>query len=146
MFHTRKIPLVFSLLTMLCTVALRGDAADPHSAAPAQTVKQKKIKMTAAETIVYVEDMHCKSCAKKIARKLYAVPGVKRVRSNVKGDYTIVTPQAKKKLDPQALWSAVQTAGFPVVKLVGPRGTYQPDPKTKEARRVETAPASAKKG
>ncbi|MCG8448189.1 MAG: heavy-metal-associated domain-containing protein [Pirellulales bacterium] len=105
----------------------------------------KKLKVTPQETALFVADLHCKTCAKKVAGKIYGVKGVKRVRTNVKEDVAIITPQKKKRLDVNALWKAAQAAGFPPVKLVGPAGTYVADPKTKAARRLpDPVPASKK--
>ena len=80
-------------------------------------------------TSIYVDNMHCKTCAKKIARKLYAVPGVVAVHANVGKNLAVVTPQKKKSLSPKALWEAVQAANFKPVKLISPQGTYRQKPK-----------------
>ena len=70
----------------------------------------------------------CPNCAKKIASKLYAVPGVIEVRANVKKDVAFVTPQRSKTLSPKALWTAVEQAGHVVVKLSGPSGVFTTKP------------------
>ena len=79
-------------------------------------------------TAIYVKDMHCSNCAKKIASKLYAVSGVLEVRANVEKDVAFVTPQRSKKLSPKALWTAVEQAGHVVVKLSGPSGVFTTKP------------------
>ena len=115
-------------------------------AATKQKVLLKKMKFAPTETAIFVGDMHCGTCAKKMAGKLYTVKGVMKVRTNVKEDVAIITPQKNKKLDVNALWKAAKTAGFPAVKLIGPQGTYVPDPKTKLAKRLPgPAPVAAKK-
>ena len=103
------------------------------SAAAESADKPGKLKKEPSETVIYVADLHCKTCAKKISRKLFAVKGVVKVRTDLKANVAIVTPQKKKQLDPLALWAAAQESGFPAVKLVGPDGTYVPHPETKEA-------------
>ncbi len=103
------------------------------SASAASGTKRTKLKMAPNETAIYVANLHCKSCTKKISRKLYAVKGVVKVRTDLKANVAIVTPQKKKKLDPLALWSAAAASGFPAIKLVGPAGTYLPNPETKAA-------------
>ena len=114
----------------------------PHStsttavATDAPAKPKTKLKMAANETILYVDDLHCGHCAKKIASKLYTVQGVVKVRTDLKADIVIVTPQAKKKLDPLALWKAAKGSGFPAIKLEGPSGKYVADPKTKAAQLV----------
>ena len=79
-------------------------------------------------TAIFVDDMHCKACAKKIARKLYAVPGVVAVHADVSKNLALVTPQKNKDPSPRALWEAIEAAKFKPVKLVGPYGTYQKKP------------------
>lgn len=75
-------------------------------------------------TVIEVDDMHCANCAKKIARKLYAVPGVVQVKTNVKANRAYVIPQAKS--DPAAikLWNAIKAAGFEPMKMSGPQGSF----------------------
>jgi len=127
---------LFSLV-LLCLSALTLSPAFAASSA------KTKLKMTPTETVIYVESLHCKTCAKKIARKLFAVKGVTKVRTDLKANLAIVTPQKKKQLDPLALWSAAQASGFPAIKLVGPAGTYLPNPETKEAeKQADTKTAS----
>ena len=77
---------------------------------------------------IYVDDMHCKNCAKKIARKLYAVPGVIAVHANVKQNLALITPQQGKDPSRRALWEAIEAAKFKPVKLIGPEGTYKTKP------------------
>jgi len=104
-----------------------------------------KPKIAPNETAIYVGSLHCKTCAKKISRKLFAVKGVMKVRTDLKANLAIVTPQKKKKLDPLALWTAAQASGFPAIKLVGPAGTYLPHPETKAAQK-QVDPETENKG
>jgi copper chaperone CopZ len=90
-----------------------------------------------------VSDLHCAGCAKKIAGRLFRVKGVMRVRTDFKADLAIVTPQAKKQLDPKALWAAVQAAGKHPAKLVGPHGTFVAQQKTNAPQKVAEAPPAA---
>ena len=119
----RHTPAVILLLAFACGNAT---AETKPAAAP-----EKGVKMAKTETVVFVEDLHCKSCAKKIAGKLYAVKSVAKVRTHVEKNYAIVTPQKGKELDAAKLWKASQKAGFQPTRLVGPTGVYLPDPKTK---------------
>ena len=136
MLYSSKILRTLFALLMLAIVApgaLAEDAAQ-HAAAPtAESTPAVKttLKIAKTDTAIYVGDLHCKSCAKKIARKLYAVKGVVKVRSDVKADVVVVTPQRKKQLNAKALWKAAAKAGFAPLKLVGPTGTFKPDAKTK---------------
>ena len=95
-----------------------------------------KLKSNKNDTLIYVDEMHCGHCAKKITSKLYAVKGVVLVRTDIKAGLAIITPQNKKKLDPLALWSAAHKSGFPAMRLVGPTGTYIHNAKTKKAERL----------
>ncbi|MCA9217336.1 MAG: heavy-metal-associated domain-containing protein [Planctomycetales bacterium] len=79
--------------------------------------------------VMYVKDMHCESCAKAVAAKLYAVPGVVQVATNVKEDFVIITPQEKKQLSPKKIWVATIAGKQEPVKLVTPMGTFTTTPK-----------------
>jgi len=87
------------------------------------------IKLKGRNVAIYVDNMHCKTCAKKIARKLYAVPGVVAVHADVKQNVAVITPQNGKDPAPKAIWEAVESAKFKPVKLIGPYGTFQSKPK-----------------
>lgn len=80
-------------------------------------------------TTIQVKHMHCDACAKKIARKLYALPGVVEVRADVPKNIAYVVPQQGKTLSPKQMWEAVEAAGFPVASLTGPSGTFQAKPR-----------------
>ena len=134
---------VFSMSGALASVELAHDPAPPAEAgSPAGSPVETKLKIAETDTTIYVDDLHCKTCAKKIARRLYTVKGVVKVRTDLKANVAIVSPQAKKTLDVKALWAAARKAGFPPVKLVGPEGTFEPDPKTKAPQRVTEQVAS----
>jgi copper chaperone CopZ len=79
-------------------------------------------------TTIHVHDMHCGECAKKIARKLYAIPGVVEVRADVGKNVAFVVPQKDKTLSARSLWDAVESAGFNVARLEGPQGTFVAKP------------------
>lgn len=136
MFYASKLSRSLFALLMLAVAApsaLADDAAE-HAATPiASSTPPVKttLKIAKTETAIYVGSLHCKSCAKKVARKLYAVKGVVKVRADVKANVVVVTPQRKKQLDAKALWAAAQKAGFQPLKLAGPAGTFEPDAKTK---------------
>lgn len=74
---------------------------------------------------IKVNDMHCGSCAKNIARKLYAVPGVVKVQTDVAKHTAIVTPQAGAPPELKRLWEAVEKAGFQPLLVSGPGGTLK---------------------
>jgi copper chaperone CopZ len=79
-------------------------------------------------TVIEVDNMHCANCARKIARKLYSVPGVVGVRTNVAANTATITPQQQRQPSPKALWEAVESAGFKPIKLHGPHGEFTTKP------------------
>ena len=81
-----------------------------------------------AFTEIVVTDMHCNACAKKIARKLYLLKGVKEVRAELKSNTAYVVAQKDQNISPKAIWEAVEKAGFKVVKLNGPAGLFKSKP------------------
>ena len=80
-------------------------------------------------TTIVVHDMHCQNCANKIAAQLYKVPGVVEVRADVAKNTAYVRPQQGKAPAPAKLWTAVESAGFPVASLSGPQGSFTAKPK-----------------
>ena len=126
-----------NLVTVLiCLCAFSARAADvPLSESTDLVAVKKALKLAPAETAIFVGDMHCANCAKKIARKLYGVKGVVKVRSDIKIDVAIVTPQRNQQLDPQALWAAANASGILPIKLIGPGGVMEADSAAREEAR-----------
>ena len=130
------------LVIALLSLALLACGPWTVSAAEKSPAAVAEIKLAPNETAIYVGDMHCAHCAKKISGKLFRVKGVMKVRTNVKQHVAIVTPQSKKVVDVKAAWKAVQSAGFEPTKLVGPQGSFTADEKSKEpVKDVEAAAA-----
>ncbi len=105
------------LAGLLIVVALLAALDGPIAAAanvPAITIR--------------VKDMHCENCAAKIRRGLYAVAGVVNVKTHVKTHVAVVVPQQNRQPSPRAMWEAVEKAGFQVVQLAGPGGTFTEKP------------------
>jgi len=108
-----------ALLVVLILAAMLGLCSSPAKA------EDDFSKMVA----IQVNDMHCAECAKKIAGKLYAVPGVVRVKAKLDIHTAYVVPQQDKAPSPKALWEAAEAAGFKVIKLTTPAGqTYSQKP------------------
>lgn len=82
----------------------------------------------AVPTTIQVKDMHCPNCAKSIAGKLYAVPGVVSVKMDVTKESAFVTPQAQRQPSARAMWDAVVKAGFTPVKITTPAGSFTSRP------------------
>lgn len=122
-----------SLVALLLVASTSFAAEAPLSESTDIPAVKKALKLREGETAIFVGDMHCANCAKKVARKLYGVKGVVKVRSDIKIDVAIVTPQNNKQLDPKALWAATEKSGIMPIKLIGPAGVIEADAKAKEA-------------
>jgi len=79
-------------------------------------------------TSIEIKDLHCKSCANKVASKLYALKNVDKVGANVEKNMAYVLPKGQAKLSPRALWAAVVESGFTPVRLSGPSGVFTKQP------------------
>ena len=101
----------FAAWMLVCLVATQSQAVSPVT-----------------YTTIQVHNMHCGECAKKIARKLYAVPGVVEVRADVGKNTAYVVPQKDKSLSSRTLWEAVESSGFAVARLEGPQGSFTAKP------------------
>jgi periplasmic mercuric ion binding protein len=82
-----------------------------------------------ATTTIRVKDMHCEACATKIRRGLFTVAGVVNVKTDLKAHLAVVVPQQSRQPSPRALWEAVEKAGFQVMQLDGPSGTFTDKPR-----------------
>lgn len=75
-------------------------------------------RLPAGRVEIAVEDLHCATCAKKVARKLYAVKGVLKVTSSLKDNVVSVSLSPKLRTIPAGrLWVAAEEAGFPPAEL-----------------------------
>lgn len=101
-------PMVLLLLVLGLASAGRGEtptAVDPRDPLPPGRVE------------VLVEDLHCATCVKKVARKLYALKGVKKVTGTVSDDLVVVALPANQEVPVAALWSAVEAGGVKPLEL-----------------------------
>ncbi|HYO25944.1 MAG TPA: heavy-metal-associated domain-containing protein [Lacipirellulaceae bacterium] len=129
------------LLLAVATIgsAIAAEPSPPDAAAVATATKALQVQP--AETVIFLEDLHCAACAKKVTGRLFKLKGVKAVRTSVKYDAAVVTPQTKQPLDPVAAWEALQAAGYQPARLVGPAGIFVADGEKKAPLKVaETAP------
>ncbi len=77
---------------------------------------------------VYVADMQCANCAKKVSSKLYTVKGVIKVQTNFKKNLALVFPATGKKLSPRVLWEAIEAVKLKPVKIVTAKQTFTKKP------------------
>jgi copper chaperone CopZ len=121
-------PRIFALASACLFASLTAVAAavespeGPDEAAVATAVKA--LKVGEGETIVFVTDLHCANCAKKVTSRLFKLKGVMRVRTSVKLDAAVITPQTKKTVDVEAAWAVLQEAGYQPTRMVGPEGVF----------------------
>lgn len=108
--------------------ALRILAGAPVAAGLLWT--QPAAAATPTYTTLVVTNLHCSACAKKVARKLYALSHVKEVRADVKKNTAYVVPERGKSVSPKAMWEAVEAAGFKMVRLSGPGGSFETKPRS----------------
>lgn len=80
-------------------------------------------------TTITLKVLTCENCAKKVAAKLYEVPGVGGVKMNVKSKTAIVVPKRNATLSPLQLWEAIEKSGKEPAKLEGPSGTFTSKPR-----------------
>lgn len=95
---------------LLPAIAAGADTPAPTSVAPPKPLPPGVVQ-------IYVEDLHCKSCASRAARKLFAVPGVMKVQWNLKADRLTVTIQPKKTVAAKTLWNATIAGEMTPVEL-----------------------------
>jgi copper chaperone CopZ len=79
-------------------------------------------------TTVYVSDLHCQNCARKVAGKLFAVKGVVKVQAGLEKKLFLITPQVGKSVSARDIWDAVVAGDAEPTKLVGPSGTFDSKP------------------
>jgi copper chaperone CopZ len=132
--------LLAGLLVALALPTIAAFAAAPDEAAVAAAMKS--LKVAPNETVIFVEDLHCATCAKKVTSRLFKQKGVQRVRTSIALDAAVVTPQAKKTLDTTAAWAALQAAGYQPTRLVGPAGTFIAEGEKKSPVKIAEAPTT----
>jgi copper chaperone CopZ len=98
------------------------------SASHRPLIAETPVAPQANYTTIKVTDMHCATCAKKIAARLYVLPGVVRVHADVEKNLAYVVPQRDKNPSPRAIWEAIEQAGFEPVALSGPGGRFTTKP------------------
>ena len=132
MTPAKRLPYLLALFFCVSAVAARAAEDKPLSESTDIPAVKKALKLKDGETAIFVGDMHCANCAKKVARKLYGVKGVVKVRTDIKIDVAIVTPQRDKELDADALWAAAEASGILPIKLIGPDGVLRRKPRRKQ--------------
>ena len=97
----------FALLVLLAAFA---QAEPPQAPADPQPLPPGVVEIS-------VEDIHCKTCAKKAARKLYAIKGVQKVSWNITEDRLTAKSSPKLPISPLVFWDAVISGGMKPTEL-----------------------------
>ena len=84
----------------------------------------------ATYTVITVEKMHCESCAKRIANKLYEINGVEKIQVDVEKKLLWVHPKTGVQPSPRGLWEAIEKASDRPTKLHGPYGVFTAKPQS----------------
>ena len=99
-------------------------------AAAALIVQGQPPSSPPAYTVISVEKMHCESCAKRIANKLYEVNGVEKIQVDVEKKTLWVHPKAGAQPSPRGLWEAVEKANDRPINLQSPGGVFTSKPQS----------------
>ncbi|MGB6043018.1 MAG: heavy-metal-associated domain-containing protein [Pirellulales bacterium] len=95
------------------------------------TVSGVQSNVSAADlpyTWIFITDMHCGNCAKKINAKLSSLEGVAKVQCDLENDFAVITPNTGANISPRQVWEAIEAIEFTPVKLQGPSGTFKDKP------------------
>ena len=79
-------------------------------------------------TSLYVSNMHCEGCAKRLRTKLYKLPNVLKVTTNVKSGTAIITPSSGKEVSSKSVWTTAENEKFKIVKLADKNGVHTKKP------------------
>ena len=104
---------------------LAGSAAGLAGLMTTTAFAQQTITLTS----LYVSNMHCEGCAKRLRTKLYKLPNVLKVTTNVKQGTAIITPASGKDVSSKSVWTTAETEKFKIVKLADKNGTHTTKPK-----------------
>jgi copper chaperone CopZ len=95
---------------MLLTTLLIGLLAATTAEAPPAALPTGVVEVS-------VDEIHCAGCAKKIARKLYAVKNVQKVESDLEKAVVTVRLTKGAAVLPAPLWRAVEAGGAKPIEL-----------------------------
>ena len=86
--------------------------------------QQQKTVMTS----LYVSNMHCEGCAKRLRTRLYKLPNVLKVTTNVKQGIAVITPSTGKDVSVRSVWDVAENEKFKVIKIADKTGTHTKKP------------------
>jgi copper chaperone CopZ len=79
-------------------------------------------------TKITLTELHCQGCARKIAKKLHAVPGVAETRVDLNARALFVRHKDGTAPSPRKLWDAVEQADHTPERLQTPSAAYTARP------------------
>lgn len=94
-------------------------------------------------TIVVIDNLHCKGCARKIASQIYTIPGINEVRADMQQSTMIVKNNNGQSLSAWALIGAVANAKERPLAIIGASGRMDiawSAPKTVSAHQTSSQP------
>jgi copper chaperone CopZ len=77
---------------------------------------------------VFIPNMHCESCAKKIRSRLFTVKGVSRVVTWLQHDLAVIEPVKGQSVSSKAIWDALEQGKFEVDRIETPQGVIAKKP------------------
>ncbi len=107
---------------------LRAASVATLSLAFAITVAGTTTAQDVQTQTIFINNLHCQGCAKRLRNELFKVAGVKDVKTDVKAGTAVITPTEGSSPDARAVWEAAEKEKFEVAKLVTPNGTYDEKP------------------
>lgn len=97
-------------------------------AATATQAQQQQQQTQTKLTSLYVKNMHCEGCAKRLRTRLYKLPNVLKVTTDVKQGIAIITPSTGKDVSTKTVWDAAENEKFNVIKIADRSGTHTKKP------------------
>ncbi|MEM7316039.1 MAG: heavy-metal-associated domain-containing protein [Planctomycetota bacterium] len=119
----------------LTSLAVAQSPVKKPAELPVPSVKPAK---PTTNTTIYIKNMHCEGCAKRLRTRLYKLPGVVKVTTNVKLGTAVVVPAAKKPVKTEQLWDATIAERFAIKKVTTPKGTFLKRPAKPVKPKVRT--------
>jgi len=77
----------------------------------------------APKSTMYITNLHCEGCAKRLRNSVFKVEGVSAVKTDVEDGTAVITPTSGGNPSAKAIWEAVEKQKFVITKFVTPGGT-----------------------
>lgn len=107
--------LMLCALTLMAPATVAAQATNQAATIAAQEEAIKPLPPGRVE--VYLEDLHCKTCAKKVSRKLYALRGVSKVETYLQTDKVVIHTPKDRPVATASIWQAVLAGGVKPIEI-----------------------------